>query len=187
MEEYRNSFSTPTKKGYPDRIPLSDKQRKGAAIQAFANALMAVKSDKFGGTDFSGMGPAAAQSARKTLAGYEAARKEEVATRTAQRAAMLGGAETFSKIYKNMCETEKAMADAAVPQAKADFPGLEIIKAVAPGLAIQLALKTITQAEYDQALQGAVSSFLRQQGGNTGLNRDELDTSYAETASETQP
>jgi hypothetical protein len=187
MEEYRNSFSTPTKKGYPDRIPLSDKQRKGAAIQAFANALMAVKSDKFGGTDFSGMGPAAAQSARKTLAGYEAARKEEVATRTAQRAAMLGGAETFSKIYKNMGETEKAMADAAVAQAKADYPGLEIIKAVAPGLAIQLALKTITQAEYDQALQGAVSSFLRQQGGNTGLNRDELETSFAETASETQP
>jgi len=187
MEDYRESLNAPTKKGYPDRIPLSDKQRKGAAIQAFANALMAVKSDKFGGTDFSGMGAAAAQSAQKTLAGYEAARKEEIARRTAQRAAMLEGAEKFSKIYKNMGETEKAMADAAVAQAKADYPGLEIIKAVAPALAIQLAQGFITQARYDAALQGAVESFLRQQGGNTGLNRDELDTSYAETASETQP
>ena len=184
MEEYRNSFSTPTKKGYPDRIPLSDKQRKGAAIQAFANALMAVKSDKFGGTDFSGMGPAAAQSAQKTLAGYEAARKQEIATRTAQRAAMLEGAEKFSNIYKNMGDTQKARADAAVAQAKADYPGLEIIKAVAPALAIKLAQGEITQAKYDEALQGAVESFLRQRGGNTGLAQDKFDTEAAKIAAE---
>jgi len=184
MEEYRNSFSTPTKKGYPDRIPLSDKQRKGAAIQAFANALMAVKSDKFGGTDFSGMGPAAAQSAQKTLAGYEAARKQEIATRAAQRGTMLEGAEKFSTIYKNMGDTQKARADAAVAQAKADYPGLEIIKAVAPALAIKLAQGEITQARYDEALQGAVESFLRQRGGNTGLAQAKLDAEHAKKASE---
>ena len=85
-----------------------------------------------------------------------------------------------------MGETEKARADAAVAQAKADYPGLEIIKAVAPALAILLAQGFITQAKYDAALQGAVESFLRQQRGNTGLDIDELETEAAKKSSEIQ-
>ena len=152
LEMYEDSFSKKLTKGYPKNIPLSDEQRKQGMIGAIAAAMMAVKSDPFGGTDFSGAGPAAAAHVASFKGGLEKTRKEEIAARAAHQAALLKGATTTAEVFKNMSAGEKDRASAALDTIKAKYPDLELYKIVTPAL-----MKAIGEGLMDiEQLQGAV-------------------------------
>ena len=168
LEMYEDSFSKKLTKGYPKNIPLSDEQRKQGMIGAIAAAMMAVKSDKFGGTDFSGAGPAAAAHVASFKGGLEKTRKEEIAARAAHRAALLKGATTTAEVFKNMSAGEKDRASAALDTIKAKYPDLELYKIVTPALMKAIGEGMMSVDDLDTAVLEAV----RVLKGAAGLSQD---------------
>tara|TARA_R110002167_G_scaffold54043_4_gene154318 strand:+ start:1496 stop:4957 length:3462 start_codon:yes stop_codon:yes gene_type:complete len=152
LKMYEDSLNEKLTKGYSDEIPLSKKQKRKGLIGAIAAAMMAVRSDESGGTDFSRAGPAAAAHVANFRGGLEKTKKEEIAARAAHRDALLKGVTTSAEVFKDMSAGEKDRASAALDIIKAKYPDLELYKIVTPEL-----MKAVGSGMMDiEQLQGAV-------------------------------
>ena len=152
LKMYEDSLNEKLTKGYSDEIPLSKKQKRKGLIGAIAAAMMAVRSDESGGTDFSRAGPAAAAHVANFRGGLEKTKKEEIAARAAHRDALLKGVTTSAEVFKDMSAGEKDRASAALDIIKAKYPDLELYKIVTPEL-----MKAVGSGMMDiEELQGAV-------------------------------
>ena len=181
LEMYEDTLNQKLTKGYPKRIPLSDEQRKQGMIGAIAAAMMAVKSDKFGGTDFSGAGPAAAAHVANFRSNLDKRRKEEIAARAAHRKALLEGVTTTAEVFKNMSAGEKDRASAALDIIKAQHPDLELYKIITPELMKAIGDGTMGIEQLQGAVEEAVAALKAASGikptGQSGLNTSSVDWS----------
>ena len=128
MKTYMDSLKASETEGYPSKRRLNSEQQKSGAINALAAALMSVRSDETGRADFSRMGSAAAASSSQTLADLEAARKEEVATRTARSSSILTGLMANTKMAQEMSEAQLNSVNAALKQQELLHPEWRVEK-----------------------------------------------------------
>ena len=153
MKMYEESFQEKKTKGFPEKIPLSDAQRKEGIIGAIAAALMGIKSDPdTGRADFSGVGAATNKYMSGYMAGLEKRRQDVIAAEAASRAAMLEGAKASTGMFKDLSTAEESQANALLARFKIDNPNIDIIKAGVVPLITNFVTGVTNPEQYQAAL-----------------------------------
>jgi len=182
MEMYEKSFQEKKTKGFPEKIPMSDAQRKEGIIGAIAAALMGIKSDPdTGRADFSGVGAATNKYMSGYMAGLEKRRKDVIAAEAASRAAMLEGAKASTGMFKDLSAGQKSVAEAELARFKIENPNIDIIKSSIGPIITQWASGLLTDEAKDAAIAEIINrdytsgGVLNVAGTTTILTPDRLE------------
>ena len=179
MKTYMDSLKESETEGYPSKRSLSSEQQKSGAINALAAALMSVSSDETGRADFSRMGSAAAASSSKTLADLEAARKEEVATRTARSSSILTGLMANTEMTKDLSQAQLSTVEAALKEQELRHPEWRVQKIALTALLPLVAGGTLTQEKMNEIMLTLLDSESDAQAGLNMPGTDALEAAKA--------